>query len=195
MRRNLVCILLFLSLTACSNVATPTDENSFSTSSGRCANGICVRIFAEEPILLGEPVNLIVKVTSKENVSDLEIVVSSNESTNDPVQKVFFEDTGTQAMKESDIKWTADVPANQELVFTRKAILPAEEGIYLFHLVVIKQPEVMVLEDALRIYLKKDGGQVIYQGTPMPRFTSAPLELHLTTMPNESSIITSTPIP
>ena len=180
MKRILFFSLLLMSLAACSNAATPTEENSFSSSSGRCANGLCVRIFVEEPVLFGEPVNLIVKVTSKEDISGLEIVIASHESMNTPIQKVFFEDAGLQTLNEEYIKWMGDIPANQEIIFTRKALLPAEEGIYLFRLIVMKQPEVLVLEDSLRIYLVKGSEQVIYTGTKMPPYIGPTSEWFIT---------------
>lgn len=185
MSRLLICVLLLASLAAC---AAPSGPGAF-----RCSKHekICVKLTATEPIITGQPVSVTITVTSERDIPGLIVYLSTY-----PAGKVSIEEEpGQPSPKSGGLKWTMDVKANQEIIFTRKINLPSVEreygGYAYIDLIAFVQTAVgMVVDDELTIYVTPKGGKVYYAGTLIPTTSPGPA---LTVTPGPSPTFIPTP--
>ena len=157
MKRVVICLLLLVTLSACAGTGTPTaEEQTLSdvepASSGaalRCNEWekLCIHLTVEEPIRMGEPINLIVTVTSEKDIPDLKITLTSTDS-----PKALFEEPNLQSWRERDVAWMVNSKINQPLTSVHRLLLPAEEGYYeiLVTAFVVEKGE--LVKDVIRIY-------------------------------------------
>lgn len=158
MKRVLFCILLLAGLTACrTNVAA-------SSAGGRCNDNLCIKLTAKEPITVSEPIIVTIKITSQKNIPDLKLYLGSN----DPTKRVSIEDTDLPGWKKGGfVNWPVNIKAKQTLTFTRKILLPAEDGLY----PIIAEAflsEGFVVGDVLQVHVTKGSAKVYFANTPIP---------------------------
>ena len=153
MKRLWICVLLLAGLTAC---AAPSGPGTWRCGESGDTGKLCVKLTAEEPITLGEPVTVTITVTSEKDVPGLTVFLSS-------YPKALIE--GSEGWKEHGINWPMDAKANQSLSFTRRVRFPAEGEFQLT--AALSRPDLHV-DDSIRIYFAPDGGKVYYSGTRVP---------------------------
>ena len=163
MKHLLICVLLLASLASC---AAPSGPGAFRCSED---NQACVKLTVAEPIKLGEPVSVTITVTSKKNLPELMVSLSTS-----PAGKVsIVEEPGLPSPKGGGVGWTASVQANRPLTVTRKIRLPDVEGEYGGYALIdvtafTHVPGGMVIDDGLMIYVTSQGAKVYYANTPIP---------------------------
>lgn len=183
MNRLIICLLLLATLSACAGAGTSTaEEPTFSygepSSSGpafRCNEWekICIHLSVEEPIQMGEPINLIVTVTSEKDISDLNITLTSVDS-----PKALFEEPNLQSWRERDVTWTVNSTTDGPLTSIHKLLLPAEEGYYQILVTAGVIGKGQLVADEISIYLTKEGGKVYFANTPIPITGYPPDNVH-----------------
>ena len=163
MKQLLICVLLLASLAAC---AAPSGPGAF-----RCdeEEKTCVKLTVAEPIKPGQPVSVMITVTSQKDIPGLMVSLTAY-----PPEKVSIEDEpGLPSAQGGAVGWTADVQANHPLTVTRKIRLPSVEGEYGGYALIelrawIHRAGGVVVGDDLTIYVTRQGAKVYYANTPIP---------------------------
>lgn len=164
MKHFLLCILLLVTLSACTG---DSQLGSFRCNEGK---KLCIKLTAEEPIIIGEPVNVTAVVTSKNNIQD--IGISLEYFPNDVVVVVDgLQKQGLETRQfttwNGGLSGLTTIKANQPLTFTWQLLLPLSEGAYsIFASVSISQG--FRVTDSVSIYFTNEGVKVNYSGTQMP---------------------------
>ncbi|MDD2694448.1 MAG: hypothetical protein PHD58_00810 [Anaerolineales bacterium] len=162
MKRAFVFILLSVFLTACAGAGSDR---------GRCMKSedgeVCVRVRAEEPIRFGEPVTIVITVTSEREIADLRISLFTS-PTNTMVEEPEKWETGTrnQAIWKGGAGWDVTIKSGQPLAFSRELHLPLEEGE--FDVIVHASTPHLRVVDSLSIYQTSEGSKVYLSGTSIP---------------------------
>ena len=170
MKQILICILLLTGLTACGG------KIAASSAGGPCNNDLCIKLTAKEPIAIGQPVSVTIKLTSQKDIPDLKLYLGSD----DLLKRVSIEDPSLQGWKKGGfVNWPVNVRAKQSQTFTRKVILPTEEGLYSI-IAEAFLPEGQLIRDSIRIYIIDGSGKVYYEGTRIP-ITDEPLPIYTVT--------------
>lgn len=197
MNRFVISLLLLATLSACTGTGmppegAPTPSEVSPASSGpefRCSEREkwCIRLTAEEPIQMGEPIVLKVTVTSEKDLPNLYIQLFSVEPKN-----VLFEKPDLQGWNEREAIWTDNAKADQPLASFHKLLLPEEEGYYQI-IVYAGMVGGSLVADEITIYLTKDGGKVYFANTPIPTVivTEPP---YIPDSPTPTSIPTPVPL-
>jgi len=191
MKRLLAYVLLITSLIACAG----------TNSNGSCTPGeeICVKVRAEEPILFGEPVSLVITATSSEDISQLGIALIIWPHTL-IVSEAIDEEPGIEVWKgESGVAWKVNVRAGEVVTLRRILYLPVEAGEYTItvhantsQLRVIDQISIIQIEDEVKVYLS--GTEIPFTPGPLP--TMNPIQLQtLRALPTSTPLRTLTPVP
>ncbi len=170
----MLCGLLLMSLTACVGPST-SDMGAF-----RCDEtaGLCIKLTADETIIVGQPFMVTILVTSDKDIPKLLISLSRGSG-----GKISFEEPSLKAWKGDGVNWLVDARAKQPLTFTRKVLLPAEEGVYTI-IADAYIPGRYPVSDSISIYLTNDSGKVYYEGTRVPGWMPGIPELAVTCEPN-----------
>jgi len=194
-KRFLMCILLFTSLTACANSAS--DKGGCSMQ-----GELCIQVRAKEPVHFDEPVTIMITVTSEKDIAGL-VVSLTTWPKSIVVQDAFKAEPGKVSWKDQGkIDWRVDIKANQTVTFTRSLTLPPPT-IDLAHYDIFVRASTPQLsaDDSLVIYLNREDKQVYLSGTSIP-ITPGSLPtmdpVHLATlyaMPTATSWPTWTPPP
>lgn len=147
----------------------------------------CVKLSVAEPITPGQPASVTITVTSEKDIPKLGISLNSHSSGG----KVSIdEEPGMPNPKDGLVSWTVDVQANRALTFRRTMRFSGVEGEYdLIFLDALINTGGTVIHDPLIIYLTQDGGDVYYEGTPLP----VPLEPLPTNTPRPTQDIYPNP--
>ena len=160
MKRILLCILLLASLSACTR---DSQLGSFRCNEGK---ELCIRVTAEEPIIIGKPISVTALVTSKNDIQDIVISLSYVPARDDVVINV----EGNKGIEIRQLTtWVGglsgltSIRANQPLTFTWQLLAPEWEGFYSLEASVSTSG--VRVTDSMRLYLTKEGGQVYYAGT------------------------------
>ncbi|PKO16341.1 MAG: hypothetical protein CVU39_08225 [Chloroflexi bacterium HGW-Chloroflexi-10] len=105
-------ILFSLCLSSCSTGGGR--KTTVSSTDGKCRDFICVEISIAEPIVLNQPIDVIIKIQASKNQPDLVVVLIAS-----PSGKVEFA---------PDKVWYFDAQAEQELTFTSTVTFTAPGG-------------------------------------------------------------------
>jgi hypothetical protein len=185
MKRFLFCILLMASLSACTGAS--------ASGAFRCnqKKEICINLTAEEPIVIGKPVNLTAIVTSKKDIQDIgisleyfpnDIVIAV-----DGLQKRDLE-TRQFTTWNGGLSGLTTIKANQPLTFTWQLLLPSSEGACSVF-ASVSMPQGFRVTDSVSIYFTSEGVKVNYSGTQFP-ITEEPLPT-----PDATQLYLGTPSP
>ena len=193
-------ILLLLSLAACAGTSPALSRQNCSKD-----REICVELQAEEPISFGGQVTASIIVTSKEDVSDLGVYLTSMPPNMLIVQETTIIEPGIVSRKaHSGVNWLVDIKSNQPVVFTRDLKLPAEEGRYRIDAYAMV-PGGKLAQTYLTIVMTREGGKIYLPGTPIPTHEGpdvatlnpdqlATVQAQLTTSPYPTEVVaTSAP--
>jgi hypothetical protein len=186
MKYFFLCMLLLVSLTACTTA---------SSSNGGCSeNGeVCVSISAEEPIQYGEPVILTITAISGKNLTnlgvslyyDIDVVVEGPDS---------WENNLTEtAIFNGGASWIVTAYANQPLTFMRKLQLPPHEG--LFPIIVEASTTDLRAADSITIYITAQGGTILLSGTSIPNIVNPVPTMNPSLRQTMNARSTDTPFP
>ncbi len=155
-------ILTLIVLTACGGAR--------QQGGGRCQDGVCIDLDVVEPILFGEPVVLLVTVTSDHDIAELDVTVKSFNShaiSADPEtwQEPFL-DAHTWP---STADWLISVEADTPTTFTRPFQIPLTEGSFDFaaYASVVNELRIGTM---IAIDITHAGGIVYRSGTPIPTY-------------------------
>jgi hypothetical protein len=154
-------------LSSCSQGGTSEDRKHCSYE-----GEVCVHLDIVPSFAAGDPVDLVISVTSSKDFPDLSLSISYNaEITMDSV------DTWEDNLRNSTIGngvayWSFEMKAGETLSFTRVLHFPAREQGYLdFYIVVVNPGRIVTARNDFSVVLTKDGGQVFMDGTPVPKYT------------------------
>ena len=101
---------------------------------------------------------------------DLKLYLGSD----DPLKRVSIEDVNLPGWRKGKyVDWPVNIKAKETLTFTRKILLPAEEGPYDIKAEAFLS-EGFVVTDSLIIYVTNGNAKVYYEGTHIP-ITEGPL--------------------
>ena len=179
-------VLLLVSLAACAGGVT------YEYGCTIYENGnVCIDMQAEEPIQYGEPITLIITVTSATDIAGLKIFLYSSPPT------ILLE--GVNGWVENGINWAIDIVANQPQVFTRRVLLPEKDGYFQ----ILSSADTGQLHTTYSFYVHQKGGvsTLYYENTPIP-YTQGTLPaigpelletLHAVPSPTHRSTITPAP--
>jgi hypothetical protein len=154
---------LLAGLSACSGKVA-SDPSSF-----RCGLDVCIRLSVQEPVALDQPVLSTIEITSQRDIADLRVSLSSD----DPAKRVSIEDVNPPGWQKGGVYWLVNIKAKETLTFTRKILLPAEDGPYDIRADAFLS-EGFVVTDYLIIYITNGSAKVYYEGTRIP-ITEGPL--------------------
>ena len=164
---HILVIFTLSFLSACSQGGTSEDSKHCSYEGEVCVHLDIVPTFAA-----GEPVDLVITVTSAKDFPDLSLSISFNsEITMDRV------DTWEDNLRNSTIGngvayWNFEMKAGQTLSFTRVLHFPARQLAYLdVYVVVVNPGRTVTARNDFSVVLTKDGGQVFMDETPVPYYT------------------------
>jgi hypothetical protein len=166
MKRFLAYVLLLLSLSACAGAVS---------DKGGCSERgeVCVKVRAQEPIRYGEPISILIDVTSEKDIDDLAISVylypifiKLDEPENWEVE------TRNKLVWEGGAGWETAIKAGQSLTFTRKLYTPPGKGLYSI-IVHARTPQLDAV-DSMDIYQTNQDVKIYLSGTKIP-ITSEPL--------------------
>lgn len=192
MKQFIILIFLMLNTIACSGV---------NSDNGSCtqANEICIKIRAAEPVIHGEPINLVITATSTEDIPDLGISLIYW-----PITMIIGEAQGQEPGIEvwrgnSGVDWKVNIRADEPVIYHRQLILPRDAGVYTIT-VHASTPQVRVI-DEITLYQTDNNLMVILPGTVIP-ITTGPLPTTdlmmlqtLQAMPTRTLFPTLTPRP
>lgn len=151
-------VLVLAGLSACGEKVA-SDPSSF-----RCGLDVCIRVSVQEPVVVDQPVLVTIKVTSQRDIPDLTLYLGSN----DPLKRVSIEDVSPSGwIKGKYVDWPVNIKAKETLTFTRKILLPAEDGPYGIRADAFLS-EGFVVTDYLIIYVTNGSAKVYYEGTRIP---------------------------
>ncbi len=163
MKHILFCILLLASLSACIGAS--------ASGAFRCdeKKELCIKLTAEEPIIIGEPVNVTALVTSKNDIQDIVISLSYVPARDDVVISVVGIQKQAIEIRElttwvGGLSGFTSIQANQPLTFTWQLLAPEWEGFYSLNASVSTSSGIRVT-DSMRLYFTNEGGQAFYAGT------------------------------
>ena len=154
-----IYIIILMGLVSCAGGS--------SSLRGRCEEGICVKIEAVEPIRFGEPVSIIITVSTNKNIPDLGVSLFHRPTV--VIENTLDSEKGIETWKgETGIDWIVNAEANQPIKFQRTLHLPLQEGFYDLEASASMKQGFRV-SDFLAIYLSKEGSRVYYSGTQIPK--------------------------
>lgn len=190
MKRLWMLAILMMALAGCGGSAAP--------GGGQCNQGLCVKIEVVEPIRWGEPVTVMVEVTTETDIPELGVSIY----TFPPVMvegPVGWETTAKNGMVwEGGAGWLTEAKAHRSASFVRKIRLPTQEGLYSIQ-ANASTPQGLRVSDSVDIYLNREGGVInptpaVLPGTPMLVSTLPPERL-LTPFPTSTPWPTPFPTP
>ena len=154
-------------LSACSQGGSSDDRRHCSYEGDVCVNLDIVPSFAA-----GDPVDLVITVTSSKDFSDLHLVMQFNgEVTVDDVV-TWEENLRNPTIGNGHAYWNFEMKAGQTLTFTRVLHFPARQQMYSSVYVEVVNPGRLVrARDNFAVVLTKEGGQIYREGTPVPYYT------------------------
>lgn len=128
---------------------------------------VCVDILASQPIHYGDPVDVIVSVSSERDIDKLyislgftpNIIIEGVENWNENIQDPLIWLGGAG--------WRTAISANQTLDFTRTFTFPLEEG-YFTIIASISEENSFRVSNMLTIAMTTQGGTVYLANTPIP---------------------------
>ena len=190
MKRFLMLMLLMVILSGC--VRSP------SSGKGRCNQGLCVKIEADEPVRWGELVVVRITVTTDRDVSRLGVSLYHDRDIT--VKEIELGEDGGRVVWEGErgVDWMVNARAEQPLTFICGLHLPLEERSWDLKASAIT-PQGVRSVDSVTIYITREGGEVYYSGTPVP-ITPGPLptmppELRVTPLPTVIPFPVRSPLP
>ena len=117
-----IYIIILMGLVSCAGGS--------SSLRGRCEEGLCVKIEAVEPIIFGEPVTVIITVSSEKDNPALGISLYHSVKVVVEEAKAWEKGIKDVAIWNSGTSWRASVEANQPSTYMRTLHLPLQEGYY-----------------------------------------------------------------
>jgi len=163
MKNIWIYVLLLMSLAACAGA-----NNGGCSSDGE----VCVKVRAGEPIQYMEPIDIVITVTSRLDISQLGISLIIWPDTMIVGEAQGLE-PGIEVWKgDSGVTWRVDIKAGDVITLSRKVYLPVEAGVYEIT-VHASTPQLRVI-DEISIYQTGDEVKVYLSGTEIP-FTPGPL--------------------
>lgn len=169
LRVYLLILIIFLLglLPACSQSGSSEDRKHCSYEGEVCVNLDIVPSFAA-----GDPVNLVIIVTSAKDFPDLHLTLSFNsEITMDSVDS-WEDNLRNPSITNGHAFWNFEIKAGQTLTFTRVLHFPITKLAYTHVYVAVVNPgRIVTARDDFAVVLTKEGGQIYREGTPIPRYT------------------------
>lgn len=195
MKNLWIYFLVIFSLVACV---------SKSPGGFRCSpdGQVCIDIHANEPIHYGDPVEILISVTSDRDIENLYIDLAYYPKITIEGIENWTENIQDPLIWQGGAGWRASINANQTLIFTRTFTLPLEEGYFSID-ASISEKNSFRATNGLTIAMTTQGGMVYLANTPIPR-TPGPVQLPTTdphvletllAMPTYTPWVTLTPHP
>ncbi len=160
-----VLALVVLGLTACG-------PGGAGQGSGNCSDGVCVTLRIVEPVHFGQPVTVLITVTSDQDRSDLGLTLYT-----DAIQATIDGPQGWESNARNEVVfkngpsdgagWSFDVKANVPVRFTR--VLRFAEGEQTFGVFAALHvpPRSYVAGASVQIRYSREGVRVYGMGTPV----------------------------
>jgi hypothetical protein len=164
---KILVIFSFGVLSSCSEGGTSEDRKHCSYE-----GEVCVGLDIAPSFAAGDPVDLVITVTSAKDFPDLHLVMQFNgEITVDDVV-TWEENLRNPTIGNGHAYWNFEMKAGQTLTFKRVLHFPAGQQLYSSVYVEVVNPGRRVrARDNFAVVLTKEGGQVFRVGTPVPHYT------------------------
>lgn len=179
MKRLFACVLMIIGLAACSSGAS---------SRGGCTKGgeVCIRLSTEGPVELGNPLTLVITVSSEKEIPNLGISLITSPKTI-IIEAAEGPEPGVVKLEDRNgIDWLVDIQAGETITFHRKLRFPP--GDRSFMLVGYSSTPQMRAMDSINISQTQDRLDVYLSGTKIP-VTDGPVPTLDPTM--EASILST----
>jgi hypothetical protein len=203
MKRPEICLLILVIIAAYSLATCAQRGSAFGRINCSSGGEVCITITAVEPINFGDPVRLIIKVSSSKDISDLEVSLYTWGGTVDGPQD-WEKYLSSTYISPGFAFWTFAINAGQTLTFNRVVHYPNSEGYFNIGAEAVTFNRIYVGDDSFYIHMTHEGVNIYRSGTPIPPDTPnitvaaygpgtpVPTFLYPSTTPE---MPTSTPIP
>ena len=163
-----ILVILALSLLSACSQGGSSDDSRHCSYEGE----VCVHLDIVPSFAAGDPVDLVITVTSSKDFPDLHLVIQFNgEVTVDDVV-TWEENLKNPTIGNGHAYWNFEMKAGQTLTFKRVLHFPAGQQLYSSVYVEVVNPGRRVrARDNFAVVLTKEGGQVFRVGTPVPQYT------------------------
>jgi hypothetical protein len=168
MKRPEICLLILVMMAAYALVACAQGGPAYGRMNCSSGGEVCIIVSTAEPINFGEPIKLMIKVTSSKDISNLHVTLQTPaEVTTDDPQN--WENYLSHTLVQPGYAgWDFAIKAGQTLTFNRVLHLPAREDNFLIGADVITTGRILVGTDSFYISMTHDGGKIYHSETPLP---------------------------
>ncbi len=175
MKRFHLFLLLLTILAGCTSVSTEQEKTEIAVfglpTLFKCAEGLCIEVEVNEPIVFGEPITVRITVTSEEDIADLRVYLTSIPYNHITIEDPVKEEEGIviEQLKQG-ILWKVDAKADQPVTFVRNLTtdFSIDENCYLQLQVEVFTRRGLLVHNHLTILFSEGKVNVYYPGTPVP---------------------------
>ncbi len=171
MKRSMICRLIIVILvgyfvSACSPGVSTSDQPN-------CSSGgeVCIYLTVAEPIQISKPLNIAIKVTSKKDISDLNVTLHTPSEVTVDGPKNWESNLTFTSIQPGLTSWNFDIKAGQTLTFNRVLHFSQNDGYFYIGAGFIAFNGTLTGIDSFNLQITKGGGVVYREATSIPPYS------------------------